>query len=81
MFAAGLMLGGVLFLVGLDSVIRPEPMVLGHAFQAPGNPGYGKMQGAFVAERVDRPKARLFGAVAMVIGVGLITAGWRSRND
>lgn len=81
MFAVGLMLGGVLFLVGLDSAIRPEPMVLGHAFQAPGKPGFSKVQSAFGAERVDRRKARLFGAAAMLLGVGLITVGWRSRND
>lgn len=75
------MLGGVFFLLGMDSVVRPEPTVLGHNFQAPGKPGYGGVQGAFAAEQVDRRKARLYGAVAMMIGVGLITVGWRSRND
>jgi len=73
-------LAAYFFLVGLESVIRPQPMLLGHAFQAPGKPGFGRVEGAFVAERVDRTNARIFGAVAMLIGSGLITAGWRSRK-
>jgi hypothetical protein len=74
---AGILLAVLLILAGLAALVRPDDVLV---FHATGDMTGGSAGG--VIERFDPERVRLYGAVALMLGIGLATfLVWALRSD